>query len=370
MQLEWAREVADHTGGKVLILAPLAVSAQTAREGAKFGIHVNVCRDGAQVRDGITVTNYERLPRFAHLDWDGVVLDESSILKAFDGKTRRELTEWAQRIPYRLCCTATPSPNDYEELGGHSEFLGLLPRRVMLAEFFINDGLSAAHWRLKGHAAGSYWQWVASWARALRSPADLGYPDDGFALPPLTVDTISVDADAVSEDRLFAVPVATMQERRQARRESISGRVDIVADLVNESAEPFVVWCDLNAESEALARAIPDAVEVRGSDHPDDKEKALLAFTNGDARVIVTKPSIAGWGLNWQHCHNVAFAGLSDSYEQFYQAVRRCWRFGQTAPVQVTIVASNREHAVLENVRRKEAQARQMFADIVEAMAA
>ena len=198
--------------------------------------------------------------------------------------------------------------------------------------------------------------------------ACMGYPDDGFALPPLNVETISVDADAVSDDRLFAVPVATMLERRQARRESIGERVAIVADLVNASSDPWVVWCDLNDESSALARAIPDAVEVRGSDDTEHKESSLLAFTNGDARVIVTKPSIAGWGLNWQHCANVAFAGLSDSYEQYYQAVRRCWRFGQTRPVQVTIVASNREHAVLENVRRKEAQATAMFADIVEAM--
>lgn len=368
MQLEWAREIHEHTGGDVLILAPLAVGAQTVREGSKFGVAVTACRDDSDVRPGVNVANYERLHRFQGHRWSAVVLDESSILKAFDGKTRRELTDWAQAIPYRLCCTATPSPNDYEELGGHSEFLGLLNRRVMLAEFFVNDGLAAAHWRLKGHAGGGYWQWVASWARALRSPADLGYPTDGFALPPLMVETISVDADAVSEDRLFAVPVATMLERRQARRESITARVEIVREMVNGSDEAWVVWCDLNAESDALAKAIPDAVEVRGSDTSDEKEARLLAFSNGEARVIVSKPSIAGWGLNWQHCHNVVFAGLSDSYEQYYQAIRRCWRFGQTHPVKVVIVASNREHAVLENVRRKEAQATAMFADIVEAM--
>lgn len=368
MQLEWARAVSERSGGNVLILAPLAVSSQTAREGVKFDVDVTVCREREDVRPGVNVANYERLHRFADMDWAGVVLDESSILKAFDGKTRTALTEWAQSIEFRLCCTATPSPNDYEELGGHSEFLGLLARRVMLAEFFVNDGIEAGHWRLKGHAGGRYWQWVASWGRALRSPADLGYPDDGFALPALDVETISVDADAVSDDRLFAVPVATMLGRRQARRESIHQRVEIVARLVNDSTDPWVVWCDLNAESEALYRAIPDAVEVRGSDSPDEKEAALLAFTNGDSRVIVTKPSIAGWGLNWQHCAHVAFAGLSDSYEQYYQAVRRCWRFGQTRPVRVVIVASNREHAVLENVRRKERQAQAMFAEIVEAM--
>jgi superfamily II DNA or RNA helicase len=368
MQLEWAKRIGEHAGGNVLILAPLAVSAQTTREGAKFGIEVTPCREVEDVRPGINVTNYERLGRFADLPWSGIVLDESSILKAFDGKTRRALTEWAQGIHYRLCCTATPSPNDYEELGGHSEFLGLLNRKVMLAEFFINDGLSAAHWRLKGHAAGMFWKWVASWARALRSPADMGYDDDGFALPPLHVQTVSVDAEAVSEDRLFAVPVATMLERRQARRESIPHRVEIVAERVNSTPGPWVVWCDLNDESDALARAIPDSVEVRGSDDADDKEASLLAFTNGEARVIVTKPSIAGWGLNWQHCSQVMFAGLSDSYEQYYQAVRRCWRYGQEKPVEVTIVASSREQAVLDNIRRKEAQAQAMFRDVVEAM--
>jgi superfamily II DNA or RNA helicase len=368
MQLEWARLIHEHTGGNVLILAPLAVAAQTAREAEKFGETITVCRETTDVRAGVNIANYERLHHFHRLPWDGVVLDESSILKAFDGKTRMGLTEWAQTIPFRLCCTATPSPNDYEELGGHSEFLGLLNRRIMLAEFFVNDGISAAHWRLKGHAQHKYWQWVASWARAIRKPSDMGYDDGGFALPPLNVRTISVDADAVSEDRLFAVPVATLMERRQARRESISERVDIVRDLVNDSTDPWVVWCDLNAESDALARAIPDSVEVRGSDTPEEKEAALTAFSAGDARAIVTKPSIAGWGLNWQHCANVAFAGLSDSYEQYYQAVRRCWRFGQTRPVDVVIVASNREQAVLENVRRKEAQAQAMFADVVEAM--
>lgn len=368
MQLEWAHRVWRETGRDVLILAPLAVSAQTAREGEKFSIEVTVCREIEDVRPGVNITNYERLPRFESWDWAGIVLDESSILKAFDGKTRAGLIAWGQHFPYRLCCTATPSPNDYMELGGHSDFLGVLSHKQMLAEFFVNDGISAGSWRLKGHARDAYWRWVASWSRALRSPADMGYDDEGFDLPPLNVETISVDADAVSEDRLFAVPVATLADRRQARRESIGERVEIAMQIVNESREPWVVWCDLNAESQALTRAIPDAVEVRGSDHPDTKEERLIAFSAGEARVIVTKPSIAGWGLNWQHCSNVLFVGLSDSYEQYYQAVRRCWRFGQTRPVRVVIVASNREQTVLENVRRKERQAMEMFEEIVEAM--
>jgi superfamily II DNA or RNA helicase len=364
MQLEWARLVNEHTGGNVLILAPLAVAAQTVREGAKFGIETVQAREAAEVAP-ITVTNYERLERFAAMDWAGVVLDESSILKSFDGRTRELLTKWADSIPYRLCATATPSPNDYEELGGHAEFLGVLNRRQMLAEFFINDGLSAAHWRLKGHAQHLYWRWIRSWAAALRSPADLGYPDAGFALPPLNVDVISIDADAVSEDRLFAVPVSTLAERRQARRESLPQRVGQAAEIVNATSGPCVVWCDLNDESAALARAIPDALEVTGADNADEKEARLLAFTNGDARVLVTKPRIGGWGLNWQHCNRMVFVGLSDSYESYYQAVRRCWRFGQTQPVEVTIIASNREQTVLENVRRKEEQARTMFEQLV-----
>lgn len=366
MQLEWARLVTEHTGGNVLILAPLAVGAQTVREGVKFGIAAVHAREASQ-RDRITVTNYERFGRFADLPWAGVVLDESSILKAFDGKTREALTSWASEIPYRLCATATPSPNDYEELGGHSEFLGVLNRRQMLSMFFVNDGLSAAHWRLKGHAQRLYWQWIRTWATALRSPRDIGYEAEGFDLPPLNVDVVTVDADAVSEDRLFAVPVATLQERRQARRESLPQRVEIAVATVSGYDGPCVVWCDLNSESEALARAIPDAVEVRGSDSPDEKEARLLAFTNGEARVLVTKPRIGGWGLNWQHCSRMVFVGLSDSYEAYYQAVRRCWRFGQTRPVEVTIIASNREQAVLENVRRKEAQAHEMFAQLVAA---
>lgn len=366
MQLEWARLVREETGGNVLILAPLAVAAQTVREGQKFGIEAVQAREADQVAP-ITVTNYERLERFASMEWSGVVLDESSILKSFDGRTRELLTRWADRIPFRLCATATPSPNDYEELGGHAEFLGVLNRRQMLAEFFVNDGLSAAHWRLKGHAQRLYWEWIRSWASALRSPADMGYPDDGFALPPLNVDVVSIDADAVSEDRLFAVPVSTLAERRQARRESLPQRVEHAAELVNAYGGTCVVWCDLNDESAALTAAIPDAIEVRGSDTADEKEARLLAFTRGEARVLVTKPRIGGWGLNWQHCSRMVFVGLSDSYESYYQAVRRCWRFGQTRPVEVTIIASNREQTVLENVRRKEAQARQMFEQLVAA---
>lgn len=366
MQLEWARLVTEHTGGDVLILAPLAVAAQTVREGDKFGIAATHARERSQLAP-ITVTNYERLDRFTDHPWAGIVLDESSILKSFDGKTRASLTEWASTVPLRLCATATPSPNDYEELGGHSEFLGVLNRRQMLAEFFVNDGLEAAHWRLKGHAGGAYWRWLRTWARAFRDPSDLGYESGGFELPPLNVQLVSVDGDHVSDDRLFAVPVSTLAERRQARRESLPQRVAAAVALANETDEPVVVWCDLNAESEALARAIEGAAEVTGSMPPEEKEERLLAFTDGQLRVLVTKPRIGGWGLNWQHCARMIFVGLSDSYESYYQAVRRCWRFGQTRSVDVTIIASHREQTVLDNIRRKEKQAREMFERMVTA---
>ena len=368
VQLAWADNVHLHTGGNVLVLAPLAVSPQTQREAEACGLTATVCRTAADIRPGINVANYERLHHFADQPWGGVVLDESSILKAFDGRTREALTVFAKGVRYRLCCTATPSPNDYEELGGHSEFLDVMGRRQMLSEFFVNDGLAAAHWRLKRHGQGQYWRWIATWARMLRTPADLGYDAGGFDLPPLTVNTHAVDADTVSEDRLFGVPVATLSERREARRESISERVEVAAEIANATEGPCVVWCDLNAESQALAAAIPDSVEVTGSQPTDDKEARLTAFGSGDARVIVSKPSIAGWGLNWQHCADVVFVGLSDSYEQYYQAVRRCWRFGQTRPVTVTVIASSREQTVLENIRRKERDAVQMFEQVIDAI--
>lgn len=367
MQLEWAEWISEVADGDVLILAPLAVSGQTAREAERFGIEARVIREPDEIQPGISITNYERFGRMGAHPWRGLVLDESSILKAFDGKTRASLTEWGQTIPYRLCATATPSPNDYEELGGHSEFLGVLNRRQMLAEFFVNDGISAGHWRLKGHGQEAYWRWITTWARAFRDPSDLGYPSDGFGLPELNVHVHEVDGDHVADDRLFAVPASTLSERRQARRESLTERVVHAIELVGTD-EACVVWCDLNSESEALARAIPDAVEVRGSDDPDTKEDLLLAFTDGRARVIVTKPRIGGWGLNWQHCARMVFVGLSDSYESYYQAVRRCWRFGQTRPVEVHIVASRLEQAVLENIRRKEAQAAELFERVVRAM--
>lgn len=371
IQLEWANHVYACTGRAVLILAPLAVGEQTRREGAKFGIPVTHCRTGEDVREGINVTNYERLHHFDPAGFGAIVIDESSILKAYDGKTRRAITEFAETIPYRLACTATPAPNDYTELCNHAEFLGVMNENEVKALFFTQDGNSTTSWRLKGHARKEFWRWLSTWAVAARSPADLGFDDDGFDLPPLNLEELEIDAEWRPDGYLFATQAQTLQEQRQARRDTLGERVAACAAMVNADAEtrrPWLVWCDLNAESEALAAAIPDAVEVRGSDSAEDKEAKLMAFTDGEARVLVTKPSIAGFGMNWQHCADVAFVGLSHSYEAFYQAVRRCWRFGQTQPVTAHLITSTAEGRVLANVKRKEAQAREMMDQIVKHM--
>jgi DNA modification methylase len=368
MQLEWARQISRVTAGEALILAPLAVSRQTRREGEKFGIPVTVCRTMADVRSGVNITNYEMLPHFDPGAFAGIVLDESSILKSFGGVMRKEITEFGRRIPYRLACTATPAPNDLIELTNHAEFLEIMEGKEIVALFFTQDGNTTHQWRLKGHAREDFWGWMASWSVALRRPSDLGYPDEGFVLPPLDLHQVTVDVEP-AETTLFPLEALTLQERQQARRESIGSRVQACAELVNASAEPWIVWCDLNAESEALVRAIPDAVEVRGSDSPEYKESAMLGFSQGRIRVLVTKPSIAGFGMNWQHCSHMAFVGLSDSYEQLYQATRRCWRFGQTRPVHVHFITAETEGAVKKNVERKERQAAEMMDSIVRHMA-
>ena len=367
MQLRWAQEVASRVG-PVLILAPLSVAAQTAREGAAIGIPVAICRDGSEVKPGITITNYERLHRFDASLFSGVVLDESSCIKHHDAKALRTLIEAFGNTPYRLCATATPAPNDYTELGTHAEFLGVCSRSEMLAEYFCHDGGETQKWRVKGHAREAFWRFVASWGAMLRAPSDLGYSDAGFALPPLTLhehQTETSREEVHAAGFLFAEEASDLMERRGARRASIGARVRECAALVNaDSTTPWVVWCDLNAESEALTEAIIGAVEVRGSMDIDAKEAALDAFTQGGHRVIVTKPSIAGFGLNWQHCNRMAFVGVTDSWEAYYQAVRRCWRFGQKNPVDVHIFASDREGAVVRNLERKGIQAMAMAAEL------
>jgi hypothetical protein len=369
MQLEWANHVYNHTGGNVLILAPLAVSAQTAREAEKLlNMQATICATQDDVKPGVNITNYEKLHHFDANKFAGVVLDESSIIKHHTSKTRDMLIGAFADTPYRLACTATPAPNDFMEIGNHSEFLGVMSRAEMLATYFVHDGGDTAKWRLKGHAQDDFWQWLCSWAVMVKKPSDLGYDDGGFTLPEIIVHDHIIKADGPSNGMLFAVAAKTLSDRRNARRESMEDRCKLAADLVNNSTEPWIVWCDLNAESEMLAKLIPDAIEVKGADSNKHKENAMLGFADGLFRVMVTKPKIAGFGMNWQHCHNMAFVGLSDSFEAYYQATRRCWRFGQKYPVGVHVVTSEIEGAVVANIRRKEADAEIMAARMVEHM--
>lgn len=368
-QLEWAQSVHEHCNKPVLIVSPLAVAEQTKREGQKFGYAVNVVREQSQIVNGINITNYEILDHFDASTFCGVVLDESSILKNFTSKTRTEIIELFAETPYKLSCTATPAPNDYMELGNQAEFCGVMSRTEMLATFFVHDGGDTSKWRLKGHAQDAFWEWLATWAVVLTNPADLGYSGNGYNLPELeTVEhVVKYDVNLVGDQFSFFAEIAqTLNERRSARKNSIYDRCQIAADLIAEKPdEQWLVWCDLNAESEELTRMIPNSVEIRGSDTPKDKTDRLNGFTVGDVRYLVTKPSIAGWGLNWQNCHNMIFVGLSDSYEMMYQAIRRCWRFGQKQKVTVHIVTSEAEGAVKSNIDRKEKQAAFMTAEMV-----
>lgn len=357
MQLEWAHRVCVHTGGNALIVAPLTVSPQTVGEGLKFGVPVTLCETADDIQPGVNITNYEKLDKFAGVHFSAVVLDESSILKSFTGKVRNQIIDFFSDTPFRLACTATPAPNDFMELGNHAEFLGIMSYSEMLSMFFVHDGGQTSKWRLKGHAEDVFWQWLGSWAVVMNSPADLGYDLPGYNLPPLRVHEVIVDGDAPITESM------TLTQRREARRATLAERCQAAADLVNgDPGEQWLVWCDLNSESEALAHGIPDAVEVKGSDKASLKSSRLLSFSMGFSRALVTKPSIAGFGMNWQNCHKMIFVGLSDSYEQYYQAVRRCWRFGQSEPVDVYIVISAREGAVKANIERKQADCDKMRA--------
>lgn len=365
MQAEWARQVAAHTGGRVLILAPLCVAQQTVEEESKFGTAIKYCRKESQADGDLIITNYEMVEHFDVQDYAGVVLDESSILKSHDSKTRARIIEMFGRTPYRLSCTATPSPNDHMELGNQAEFLGVMSAVEMLAMYFIHDGGDTAQWRLKGHGKQRFWEWMSTWSVCVRNPADLGFNGDRYILPGLKMHEHTIDVQESLPGQLFAGIAQTLTERRDAKRQSMQERVGIASDLVNSHTRPAIVWCHLNDESKALAAAIPDAVEVTGSMSADEKEAAIMAFTRGEKRVIVTKPSIAGFGMNWQHCADMVFAGLDDSFESFYQAVRRCYRFGQTEVVNVHLVSSSAEGAVKANLERKQAQANDMAESMV-----
>ena len=375
MQLEWAKQIAERADGRVLILSPLAVSHQTVLEGSKFGIEIQRSMDGT-ISSPITVTNYERLHYFDPSDFAAVVCDESGILKSFDGSRRRAITVFMRKIPYRLLCSATPAPNDYIELGTSSEALGELGYTDMLNRYFINDQRSSATgrmygklttWRFKGHAEDAFWRWVCSWARAIRKPSDLnGYDDTEFVLPPLEERQHVVTSVQPRPGLLFPVEAISLAEQRAERRHTIQERCEKVADLVDHD-QPALVWCHLNDEGNLLERLIPDAIQVAGADSDETKEERLMAFARGDVRVLVTKPRIAGWGLNFQHCGHVTIFP-SHSFEQYYQAVRRCWRYGQTRPVVVDVVTTEGERRVLRNLQAKAKAADTMFARLVQLM--
>lgn len=374
MQLVWAENVVRKTGGRVLILTPLAVAPQTHREADKFGIRATVSRDGS-LHDGIVISNYEKLHLFKPSDFQGVVCDESSILKSFTGATRSAITVFMRKVPYRLLATATAAPNDYIELGTSSEALGYLGHMDMLNRFFKNDQANSAtgrqfgevvKWRLKGHAEIPFWRWVCSWARAIRHPSDLGFDDSRFVLPALTQTEYIVEANTLADGMLFALPAVGLVEQRDERRRTIEERCEKVAGLV-DTGRQALVWCQLNAEADLLEKLIPDALQVSGAHSDTEKERRLSDFAEGNLRVLVTKPKIGAWGLNLQNCSHVTFFP-SHSYEQFYQGVRRCWRFGQTKPVQVDVVATEGERDVLRNLYRKSEQADAMFTSLVAQM--
>lgn len=379
MQLVWADNVVRYTNRPVLLLTPLAVAYQTVQEAGKFGI--DAVRSGKGEHHGracVVVTNYERLHMFSPADFSGVVCDESSILKSFDGATKEAVTAFMLKVPYRLLCTATAAPNDYIELGTSSEALGYLGHIDMLGRFFRNQNGTAAaggdrmfgkanEWRFKGHAEIPFWRWVCSWARAVRKPSDLGFDDTRFVLPGLEQVEHVVKAATAAEGKLFNLPAVGFGEERAERRRTIPERCEKVAELVNGTGQPALVWCHLNPEGDLLEKLIPDAVQVSGADDDDAKEEAFLRFTSGNARVLVTKPQIGAWGLNFQHCaHVVMFP--SHSYEQTYQGIRRCYRFGQRRPVRVDVVTSDGEKGVLDNLKAKQAKADKMFANLVAEM--
>lgn len=367
MQLEYANQICRKTGKRALIIAPLSVVGQTKKEGKKFGIDVNICRSEEDVKDGINITNYEILEHFDADAFECVVLDESSILKSFTSTTRNLLIDMFERIPYKLCCTATPAPNDHSELGNTVEFLGIMTRHEMLATYFIHDGSNTSSWRLKGYGEKKFWEWVATWAVCVRNPADLGYTTEGYELPKLNLIKHIIKSEP-NEYEFVARRAETLSERREARKESMDDRVAVTKELVDNSDETWIVWCDYNAESTALAKAIAGSVEVVGGDSPEYKAQTALDFADGKIHALVSKASIYGFGMNFQSSHNMVFCGISDSYEQFYQAIRRCWRYGQKHDVNVHIITSEKEMNVLENIEKKQAQMDEMQNNMVSLM--
>lgn len=366
MQLTWADQVAEKTNAPVLILAPLAVASQTIEEGRKYGIHIEKLNIDADVFGrGIYIINYEQLHKVKN-QFMGIALDESSILKGMMGARRKEITDFAKGIPYRLSCTATPSPNDFMELGTQSEFLGIMSQIEMLAMFFIHDGSDTAKWRLKGHGQKKFFEWMATWAVVIRTPSDLGFDGTRHELPELIYHEHVIETSPT--DQLFVEPAQGLQDRNKARKDSVIDRVKLAADIANSISEPVLVWCNLNDESEQLTKSIVDAIEVKGADSPEHKEKTLLGFAHNEVKCLVSKPKIAGFGMNWQNCNHMIFVGLSDSWEMYYQAIRRCWRFGQKKPVHVHVISADTEGAVVENIKRKDKQNQDLGRSMVEHM--
>jgi len=371
--LVWAQNIVEKTGGRVLILTPLAVAAQFVQEGIKFGIPVHRATPDSLPPCGIVVCNYERLKHYRPEDFAGCVCDESSILKNYTGARKTEITDFVRKMKYRLLATATAAPNDYHELGTSSEALGYLGYMDMLNKFFrntMNNSASGRHrgqvikWRLKGHAERPFWRWVCSWARAARMPSDLGFDNGAFELAPLIENLHVVKCSTLAQGMLFELPAVGLQEQRDERRRSIKDRCEKMAELANSTDDPVIGWCHLNDEGDLLENLIPDAVQVSGKDSDDQKEEKLLGFQSGKYRVLVTKPKIGAWGLNFQHCNRV-MTFPSHSFEQYYQSVRRCWRFGQERDVTVDIITTEGEQDVLKNLHRKKEQAEEMFANLV-----
>lgn len=372
--LTWAQNVVEHTNKRVLVLSPLAVAAQTVREAHKFDI--DAARSSGDMPNAkIVVTNYERLEHFTPGDFAGVVCDESSILKSFDGARKDEITEFMKKVPYRLLATATAAPNDYIELGTSSEALGYMGYMDMLNRFFKNDMNNSAtrrhygeapKWRFKGHSEQPFWRWVCSWARACRKPSDLGFDDGPFILPKLVEQNHLVEARTRADGMLFELPAMTLPEQREEKKRTISERCEQVAKLVDDG-KPALVWCQMNDEADTLEHIIPGAVQVAGKHSDDEKEDRFLRFIDGDIRVLVTKPKIGALGLNFQHCSHVTYFP-SHSFEQYYQAVRRCWRFGQKQDVVVDIVHTEGEARVMANLQRKAVAAQLMFDNLVAEM--
>ena len=363
MQSAWAEQITKNTGKQVLIVAPLCVAEQTVKEAKKIKIKIKYAREYED--SPILITNYEMVDSFKESIEDnkfaGIVLDESSILKHQDSKTREKIISLSKNINYKLSCTATPSPNDYMELGSQAEFLGIMDSMQMLSLFFTHDGSETQKWRLKGHAQERFWEWLSSWCVYIKKPSDLGFSDEGYKLPKLNTEHIRIGGFIDSSFN-------GITGRHKAKKETVNERVDKCAEIVNNSKGQFIVWCQRNDESKELHKQIKDSVEVAGSDSIEDKKEKIMSFTNGKTRVLITKPKIAGFGMNWQHCNKMVFVGLTDSYEQIYQAIRRCWRFGQKNEVDVFFIAHSREGSVLQNINRKEKQSENMAINLIKNM--